>query len=561
MNKTIIGMLFVSLIAIAGFSMVSATQQGVILTTDKTSYSFGDGITVTATNNGNTGVDYFTCFSNIFFQLTDPNGKTLVTENPMIKAACMQKTLLPGQSVSGSWNQMVFDANGANYGQAHAVTTPGTYTATFANASVQFTIEGTANPSGLVVFTDKQTYSQGENVVISATNNGNTPIGYSPCKPEISIISNGQEVSIWPPDGEYCMLYATIRPGETVKLYEWGQKYYPKCTTLGNCPSFQVPEGVYTVKFNGASASFNIVIPPLPLPNPQKTFTLNLKEGWNLVSEPVYYREAVGEINSATPLPPGQDEIDSGKPTILSNTCGQATLWSYNGNEYTQTNLENGNLQDSNPRDLTMKIGDSVMAPNGYSIKLADMQLPASPNAATTAVFSITDNNGNEVKRFTLEGPVTEFATEGFIIHLYEAVLGSYIPTGGYASYARVRISFDNSINNIAESNWDARRAYWIHADSACQITLGGDSEITANGYQESLNAGWHMIPAPSQEMAFSILQGSCAGSVKSGPWAWDASDGKYLKASTLVPGMGYWIKTNAACELRNAFGPPNPPA
>lgn len=320
-----------------------------------------------------------------------------------------------------------------------------------------------ANASGnsVILTTDKSAYAQGEGVAISATNNGNTLIGYSVCKPDVSISMNGRELLLFQPDSASCMAFASIRPGETTKILTWNQQYF-----IGG-QEVQADAGTYVISFQGVHATIVIsgqANPPQPPTNPKTTFTLNLNQGWNLVSEPVYnnmkYFPMMGKTYPVAVSAAVGDDAKAyqgggrymmpypyGKPSIVSNTCGEITLWNYNGNDYSQTPL----------------------------------------------------------------------------------------------------------------ANWNVRQAYWIHADSACQITFGGDSEVNSTNYMQSVGAGWHLITAPADSTSFQQIEGTCGAHLLSGPWQY--INGAYAKADSLTAGSGYWIKTDGACILRNiANQPPLPP-
>lgn len=96
---------------------------------------------------------------------------------------------------------------------------------------------------------------------------------------------------------------------------------------------------------------------------------------------------------------------------------------------------------------------------------------------------------------------------------------------------------------------------HWLHADSACDITFGGDSTLSPGQYRSQLTAGWNLIGAPSLSTALTALSGDC--SITSGPWGY--SNGAYSRASALEPGVGYWVKAAAECTLGNANNPPTP--
>ncbi|MFH0971006.1 MAG: LamG-like jellyroll fold domain-containing protein, partial [Candidatus Micrarchaeota archaeon] len=97
---------------------------------------------------------------------------------------------------------------------------------------------------------------------------------------------------------------------------------------------------------------------------------------------------------------------------------------------------------------------------------------------------------------------------------------------------------------------------YWYKASRDCSITIEGNEKVDANS--KYLYAGWNQIGASSSEVTFSLMTGTCT--ITSGPWKYNAYAKQYEKASTLIPGIGYFVKVAANCMLsENEEMPPFP--
>ena len=102
-------------------------------------------------------------------------------------------------------------------------------------------------------------------------------------------------------------------------------------------------------------------------------------------------------------------------------------------------------------------------------------------------------------------------------------------------------------------------QAFWVKASNDCTIEFMGRTFESQDVSNVELNTGWSIIGAPYHDTSFDQVKGSC--DVSSGPWSYDPTGQKWIGSNTLSPGIGYVLKTSAACELGSSSGdiPPFP--
>jgi hypothetical protein len=72
---------------------------------------------------------------------------------------------------------------------------------------------------------------------------------------------------------------------------------------------------------------------------------------------------------------------------------------------------------------------------------------------------------------------------------------------------------------------------------------------VAAASQSVPLASGWNMVSVPAgTPMSASSLKAQCPSS--SDVWAYDQASTSYVAADTLLPGVGYWFKSNSACSF-----------
>ncbi|MBI5224201.1 hypothetical protein HY990_07315 [Candidatus Micrarchaeota archaeon] len=101
---------------------------------------------------------------------------------------------------------------------------------------------------------------------------------------------------------------------------------------------------------------------------------------------------------------------------------------------------------------------------------------------------------------------------------------------------------------------------FWLRVSSGCELVLTGDVNSKISDLEgKKLSAGWNMVGAASESSSWQEVKGTCASS--SGPWSFDASNNKWVKASSLETGHGYFVKVERECHLGSGSMPPLPPS
>lgn len=95
---------------------------------------------------------------------------------------------------------------------------------------------------------------------------------------------------------------------------------------------------------------------------------------------------------------------------------------------------------------------------------------------------------------------------------------------------------------------------YWVDMDSSCYLNVTGPSVSINNFY---VYQGWNLIGAPSQQINFANVVGSC--NITRGPLWYDPSINSYVSSPTLDPGKGYFLKVDQTCQLGIGLPPPPP--
>ncbi len=84
---------------------------------------------------------------------------------------------------------------------------------------------------------------------------------------------------------------------------------------------------------------------------------------------------------------------------------------------------------------------------------------------------------------------------------------------------------------------------YFVYDNTACNI----DFEGPAMSKNTSLSKGWNIFGVASATQ-FSAIEGNC--NIVSGPFSYDQSSNAYYSATSLVPGVGYFVYVGASCTL-----------
>jgi hypothetical protein len=221
----------------------------------------------------------------------------------------------------------------------------------------------TTATAGLVLTTDQSSYTAGQTVTVTLTNNGNTAYQYDTgCSTPFSVFDpNGNTLVIDNPSVPICMLARlnTLQPGQSATLGTWGQSYYET-----NGTQLFASAGTYSVSFNGLTAQFSLAgnpsagNPPSPPSANGYNVTVNLNAGWNMVSIPVYNFSTCAIYPMPTPIYNEQANSVSGQASsgpaiiigrpypiqpctqgtqgvkIVQNNCSINSIWSYNDNYY-----------------------------------------------------------------------------------------------------------------------------------------------------------------------------------------------------------------------------------
>jgi hypothetical protein len=92
----------------------------------------------------------------------------------------------------------------------------------------------------------------------------------------------------------------------------------------------------------------------------------------------------------------------------------------------------------------------------------------------------------------------------------------------------------------------EAGTGYWLKFAQSEQITLIGSLQ---QEYGCSLRTGWNMIGSFHEKIAVDKLESDFCDIVKSNYYGYDSGAG-YVRADTLEPGKGYWVKANQQGNL-----------
>lgn len=96
---------------------------------------------------------------------------------------------------------------------------------------------------------------------------------------------------------------------------------------------------------------------------------------------------------------------------------------------------------------------------------------------------------------------------------------------------------------------------YWVQMSTDCTATVTGP-DVAVNDFQY-LYQGWNLIGAPSKQVTFSDVIGSC--NVTKGPLWYDPTSNSYVPSSVLTPGKGYFLQVSNSCQLGSGLPPPLP--
>ena len=91
-------------------------------------------------------------------------------------------------------------------------------------------------------------------------------------------------------------------------------------------------------------------------------------------------------------------------------------------------------------------------------------------------------------------------------------------------------------------------KGYWIKAKTPCSATIAGDEVAVQLLDGKQLFKGWNLVGAPLLATDFASVKGDCV--VEKGPYAWDASAQKFVKAPQLEPGKTVFVKVSRDCWL-----------
>lgn len=86
---------------------------------------------------------------------------------------------------------------------------------------------------------------------------------------------------------------------------------------------------------------------------------------------------------------------------------------------------------------------------------------------------------------------------------------------------------------------------YWVKVKENCEITFVGVQLVT----YVDLDAGWNMIgTVNNEEIELDNIKGDCV--ITASLYKYDTDSENYAVATSLSPGIGYWIKVNDDCTI-----------
>lgn len=261
---------------------------------------------------------------------------------------------------------------------------------------------------------------------------------------------------------------------------------------------------VVKIESQGFNATPTPAPTPTPVPYPNETFqtTLVLSAGWNMISSP-YSQSAYG-----FPFPCGR-----------GMACPQPV--------YPPIAPVSGSSSGAGEGHDGVKIASKTIE-TGANVAASDDGEGRDSESGPAA----TSAPGNRIAMpvYLNGGRVTQSTCAEVPLWHYHAKSKRYDKTGSLA------------LNSLVPGG----DGYWVKMPANCTVTISGSAKVTLEGY--GLSQGWNQFGAPGDSASFADLSRSC--SVTGGPWAFDAAAQKYVAASSLQPGVGYFVKVSDACSL-----------
>ncbi len=127
-----------------------------------------------------------------------------------------------------------------------------------------------------------------------------------------------------------------------------------------------------------------------------------------------------------------------------------------------------------------------------------------------------------------------------------------------------------NSATNTY-SNWTAKlygqspgcsmmsgRAYWIKTSTPCELEYeASGAAFQFTGPTPAVPNRWIDLGAPIVATTWETVRGSCVA--EKGPWKFDAASQSWVKATSIAPFDGFFVKVVSSCELGSSVYPPLP--
>jgi hypothetical protein len=125
--------------------------------------------------------------------------------------------------------------------------------------------------------------------------------------------------------------------------------------------------------------------------------------------------------------------------------------------------------------------------------------------------------------------------------------------SGGYVNWTG-RIYGQSPNCNMAQG-----AAYWIKTSADCEIVYEGKgAAFDFAGPQRALPNSWYALGAPLATTTWESVRGNCEA--RNGPWKFDAMNQQWVKATSLNPTEGFFVKVKSECDLGTSASSSPPP-
>ncbi len=483
----------------------TSTSTSVVLTTNKRAYALGEGVEVSATNNGKTEVRVSGCGHG--YSIIGSDGTYLTLDRPSQNVCDGFRTIAPGETtVLGTWDQTYLDdcRPGKDFNAVGSCTrkkaAAGYYSAGFEGATAKFVIlDSDGNPPNPPE--DKPS------ITVALTKGWNmvsVPVysfALAPCLPT----SNN-----CPPASRTAELVESTCDSKIAWAYV--DKAYQKTSV----DSLSAGVGYWVKASNDCKMTFSGESELT-----SSDYSMNLQPGWNLIGAP----------RGSTPF------------STLSNDCRVTSgPWYYGYGEYQKFDrLDEGRaywVKVANSCTLVqsaveptpyaspspiptpygscnerMKIGGSILASNGAKVTLVDIGPPQGELYLPNVAFSVILKDGTDLGLFSMQsGSLKEVAAAGISISAkVPETKPVQTPRGeskGYADYAIVCVNaIDGSVEACKSLDGEKSRQGSVLHEFAHQKLKDGDVVKAPNGYTVSITIpAWKYEPAYRNDNGKNVL-------------------------------------------------------